>query len=303
MNPIPKQNWLVLSRDEIVGLAKQYLHSFREYKANGKEHEIHLDTISLKELYEEGKLSFLFLGKVGGYSGGQDFTDILIEKLADVAHYQKCLWFSSGPNIAKYHRNRDTFRKTFGDKRKIYVLFAPVTTKYQASEHEYYSYLDNSRDLRLFDSGPRDSSERKALIIRKFFLVAEQFDKNKFYQLYYDAISLDDHHYTLPSPLEKCFHNTLLEAWSNDAVLNNCSVQERLGFLTEDAHQESRRQRLEEWKQTRCETVFPQFHVNTEGRAQYILAEVEDYIELDKCDANDNGIDLIAYKKSHPYYR
>ena len=129
MNPIPKQNWLVLSRDEIVGLAKQYLHSFREDKANGKEHEIHLDTISLKELYEEGKLSFLFLGKVGGYSGGQDFTDILIEKLADVAHYQKCLWFSSGPNIAKYHRNRDTFRKTFGDKRKIYVLFAPVTTK------------------------------------------------------------------------------------------------------------------------------------------------------------------------------
>ena len=60
---------------------------------------------------------------------------------------------------------------------------------------------------------------------------------------------------------------------------------------------------MEEWKQTRCETVFPQFHVNTEGRAQYILAEVEDYIELDKCDANDNGIDLIAYKKSHPYYR
>lgn len=172
------------------------------------EEQIEFQRISIKDLYEKGKLDHIIVGKMGDYIGednkAQSFTDIIVEKLACIADHKKCLWAANLPNIAKINNFIDKYG--FGDEKRVYAIFALTSSKYK-SKFKLKKYIH--KDTGLFDTAP-ERKRAKALIIDKFMSVKEDFDFSKFVQNYY-------------------YHSKPREDWQSQRILMN----EEIGSFTQ----------------------------------------------------------------------
>lgn len=243
--------------------------------------KITFEKVSIKKLYEEGKLNHIILGKMGDYIGStfdqandhvQSFTDIIIEKLACISDFGKCLWTTRASNIDEIN----SFINEYGfgmEGKKIYALFALTSSKYNSkmkTEAIYYH-----KDTGLKDTVPISTlpgKRTKALIIDKLMPVNEDFDFNEFTKRYYYHSSPkykkinEKDKYIRNSDLCSCTRLPATIATKKDVILSSNTLQKKLYI-----------DKLDSDEMTDFKNSIPDSQItfdDTENSTYYILAEV-----------------------------
>lgn len=281
-----KQDWLGMSNEKIVAAAKEKVKELlfqRVPTSTGiAEQDICVDqmekkppqlkTISLRKLIEDEELNYLIVGKMGDYVGegsSQTFEDIMIEKLAEIACEGKCLWAAAGPTIQEAKRFREAHG--FGKEKKLYALFSMTTSQYKNdSPSKTYCWTDADGKVYKDTAPAKKSGEFKALVIKQFWTVEEDFLVDDFYDQYYryEVKYKGNQEYLLNSDVKNCSRQMQCVV-SKKEILSNSKLQEELkltGAL------------LEEFIQTKScgELTFRE----GEHPVFYILAEVVDYVTV-----------------------
>ncbi|MBQ6696278.1 MAG: GIY-YIG nuclease family protein [Lachnospiraceae bacterium] len=284
-----KQDWLGMSNEKIVAAAREKVDELifqREAASTGiteqameqsiSTHQMErlpkLDPISLQGLMKSGELNYLIVGKMGDYVGegsSQTFEEIMIEKLAEIACEGKCLWAAAGPTIQEAKRFREMYG--FGQEKKLYALFSMTTSQYK-NDNPSKTYCWTDADGKVYkDTAPaKKSGEFKALVIKQFWTVEEDFLVDDFYDQYYryEVKYNGNQEYLLNSDVKNCSRQMQCVV-SKKEILSNPKLQEELkltGAL------------LEEFIQTKScgELTFRE----GEHPVFYILAEVVDYVTV-----------------------
>ena len=290
------QDWVGIPKEELEKDANNFIKELSD--ATTKKcmlPRIKVDQVRVKDFYENNKLDFMLIGKMGDYVNineqNQTFTDILTEKIADIGYYGKCLWATSGPNPNSFR----FYRKKFDNQEKsIYALFSLTVSEYKEEKQGYYSWDDSISNSKLFCTAPKGRKHFKALVIKKLMLVEEDFLKQDFNDLFYQAEVVANDRRTkrleLPKSLNEVPRATLLKAFSKKVIWKRKDVQELLGLEGE---------LFERFKLENPIIEFPESSDESHLSTYYILAEVEDYVDIKECSELDEVEDL--YKKFHPY--
>ena len=168
---------------DIVGKYKKDIISgaYKKTKKNSGK-QIEFEQVSVKDLYENGKLDHIIIGKMGDYIGkdkSQSLTDIIEEKLACISDNKKCLWATNSSGVDEI--NNFIHKYGFGEEKRVYAIFGLTSTQYK-SKYKLQKYIH--KETGLFDTAPENKGV-KALIIDKIMSVKEDFDFRKFIQNYY----------------------------------------------------------------------------------------------------------------------
>ena len=141
---------------------------------------------SLKELYDNNELDFLMFGIAGDYVGDkspQTIESILNEKTDYIKKHKKCLWVTSGPSLDVFNNYLSLFKSKYGDNKILYVLFKLTAHKYNSKNNEksYIMYEDQN----IYECTSPKKRTVKALVIKKFYNVEEDFNFEQFQNYYY----------------------------------------------------------------------------------------------------------------------
>ena len=275
-----RQDWISKSNSEIIEEVRQRVRKDGEPKLK-KEPE--LGSISLRELYENGKLDHLMLGVVGDYVGTQTITDILIEKMADISLYGKCLWVGGGPGVGEFKAFKE--KHGFGEEKKLYILFHFTLNKFKSSAQDQTreakcSWEDKDGTVLSATAPSKVNSKNtptyKALLIDKIWTVEEDFPIYRLLNYYYryakpayyksegkNKLNNDLSHY------DRQMKNTV----SRKAILNSEELQRELQIEGE---------LLEEFKAKAAGQTYSSFiPCNEDGHpVRYVLMEVLDYVKI-----------------------
>ena len=241
--------------------------------------EITFEKVSIKKLYEQGKLNHIILGKMGDYIGStfnqpndhvQSFTDIIIEKLACISDFGKCLWTATSSPIDEIN----TFIHNYGfgkEEKKVYALFALTSSKYDSQKKLEAIY--HHKNTGLEDTVPvatLPGNRTKALIINKLMPVSEDFDFNEFSKMYYrhsaPGFRSQQQKYEKNSELCSCTRLPATIVTRKDIILSTDSLQKELFIDRFDSNE------MDNFKNSipRSKIIFD----DTEPATYYILAEV-----------------------------
>ena len=295
------QDWIGVSQNEIKSRVVGLLNDLNGNKSIN-ENQISINEVSLKKLYDNNELDFMLLGKMGDYVGRDDqtdiqtFTDILVEKIADINYYGKCLWATSGPNIQEFNKYRNILNK----EKKVYVLFYLTFSEYKSkSKTKGYYYWNECENNKLYCVAPKGKKKFKALVIKDIMLVKELFLIEYLKVIYTKAILKSTDYRNgevkkmLPSSLKEDLQNSLLNVFSNKCICNNEEVQSEL--IWENL--------LDEFKSENNNFEFPTFTESNGSTYYYVLAEVEKYVEIQECDetSNKTSEEEKVYRYNHPH--
>ncbi|MEG2439762.1 MAG: GIY-YIG nuclease family protein [Lachnospiraceae bacterium] len=248
--------------------------------------ELALKPISIKELFDNHEIDCLLFGKAGDYIGDgkpQTICDILREKVNELKcikdkKMKKCLWATSGPTIDEFSKFHSFYKKKYGEKKKLYVLFKLTINSYNRGEEIKKSYFCEMAGMKYYVTAP-EAKTIKALLIKEFYIVRENFEFDQLAKMYYryskPAYKTNEKKYVLNSD---CLSRmTLYPAVSKALILNalNEDVRDELGF-SQNPYLLEEFELKNDMKQI---TKFPKCD-KEEHPAYYILAEVEDYVSL-----------------------
>lgn len=233
---------------------------------------------SLKELYDNNELDFLMFGIAGDYVGDkspQTIESILNEKTDYIKKHKKCLWVTSGPSLDVFNNYLSLFKSKYGDNKILYVLFKLTAHKYNSKNNEksYIMYEDQN----IYECTSPKKRTVKALVIKKFYNVEEDFNFEQFQNYYYK--------YNMPRKLKL---SNKYELYSQNpgsttlypAILMTSIENQANKDIRDSLHFTENPYLLEEIKKRMPSTSdFPPCNEN-EHPTYYILAEVENYVSL-----------------------
>jgi hypothetical protein len=160
----------------------------------------------------------------------------------------------------------------------MYVLFKLTINPYNNSKSESKKYFWENNGIKYYDTAP-EANTVKALVIKNFYVVEENFQFEQLAKMYYryssPAYYSSTKRYILNS--DSLSRSTLYPAVSNSSILDNSNneLRNNLGFSKHPYL-------LDEFKK-RCAmyngSVFPTCSED-EHPFYYILAEVENYVTL-----------------------
>ena len=257
-----------INQDIIGKYEKDIILDAYAKRVKNSEEQIEFERISIKDLYETGKLDHIIIGKMGDYIGednkSQCFTDIIAEKLACISDNKKCLWSTQSSNIDEINDFIDKYG--FGDDKKVYAIFGLTSSQYK-SKYKLKKYIH--KETGLFDTAP-EKKRFKALIIDKFMSVNEDFDFNEFVKnYYYHSIPRIDgqSHRILMNEEIGSFSQMPAKIVSRKAtILNNDELQKELRINEFDT------QEMDKFKNSipNEKVIFS----NANGASYFIIAEV-----------------------------
>lgn len=257
-----------INQDIIGKYEKDIILEARTKQVKNSEEQIKFERISIRDLYENGKLDHIIIGKMGDYIGednkAQSFTDIMEEKLACISDNKKCLWSANLPNIDNINDFIDKYG--FGDEKRVYAIFALTSSKYK-SKSKLKKYIH--KETGLLDTAP-EKKRFKALIIDKFMSVNEDFDFSKFIQNYYyhSKPRIDGQSQRILMNEEICSFSQMPAkiVSKKEVIINNDELQKELEINKFDV------QEMDKFKNSipNEEVVFS----NANGASYFIIAEV-----------------------------
>lgn len=261
--------------------------------------ELGIKTRSIKEMFENHEIDFLMFGKAGDYIG-KNRPDTISETLkkkieelnkADNEENRRCLWATSGPEISSFKRWLSLYNNEYGGDKKVYVLFKLTVNKFDQNDEKkekvLYAFYKGKK---YEDTAPcKDNTyKKKALVIKNFYAIKEDFRFEDLQDLYYKFDKARQYGSTKRYILNKNYFPqlSLYPAVLNSMILDdkNTRLRKELGFL--DAPyllDELRRER----KISKSSFDFPECNKD-DHPIYYLLAEVEDFIEISSEDPNSN---------------
>lgn len=276
------QDWLGKSEDDILKIAQDKIDKLTPQNGvciNFKKPV--LESISIKDLYENNELDYIMTGVMGDYFGDetvQPFAKILGEKIGDISYYGgKCLWAASGPSLNTFKELKELSHQK---AKKIYALFSLTLHKYDKTKDKdfsKYKWADESGKI-YFDTAPkRKTKSFKGLVITRFWTVKEEFPIDDFYDLYYRLErKYSNNQPILAKDVSQCTRG-LQAIVSKKEILSNKNLQKALlldGKLMDEFKKEKLSKTEEEYS-----SFLP---CNAENHpVLYILAEVSDYVLMD----------------------
>lgn len=255
--------------------------------------ELGLKSKSIRQLFENNEIDCLMFGKAGDYIGDgkhQTISDILSGKVNELKCIEnemmkKCLWVTSGPTMQDFSKFYTFYKEKYGENKKLYVLFKLTINPYNRSDETDECYFWEKDGMKYYATSPKAKTV-KALVIKNFYVVEEDFEFEQFAKMYYryskPAYNSSEKKYVLNS--DNLSRMTLYPAVSKALILDktNEDVRNALGF-SEHPYL------LEEFESKNDIEQMSKFPICNEEEhpAYYILAEVEDYVILQ---ARDNSI-------------
>lgn len=247
-----------------------------------------LKTKSIKQLFENAEINFLLFGKAGDYIGDkmpQTIYEILKEKVNDLKHNEyevtkRCLWATSGPKLDDFLEFQSLYKKKYGEKKKLYVLFKLTINAYsQSKERSHYFWKKDG--VKYTDTAPIAKTV-KALVLNNFYVVKEDFEFEQLQKMYYrysprPTYDKRENKYVLNS--DNTARQTLYPAILKTLILDktNEDIRVALGFSEDCSYL------MKELKDNLSDQKIDFYTCNEEEQPfYYILAEVEDYVKLQK---------------------
>lgn len=255
-----------------------------------------IQTKSLRQMYKNRELDWMMFGTIGEYIGDeqpQKIYEILQEKTQELTTIEseplkRCLWVTAGPKIENFRKFYTLFREKNRDNQKLYILFKITKNPYSRRYDQKGIYYKTIDGMKYTDTAPRNKKTVKALVLRKFFLVDENFDYEQLEDMYYyfersayDTSTGKGRLNDIPQRL------TVYPAILNTLILNRNKetddIRNALGFcdypdLLNELQARQAVLKLEN-NNTEQRLEFPKCTENKQA-AYYILAEVEDYVQL-----------------------
>lgn len=257
-----------INQDIIGKYEKDIILDARAKRCKNSKEQIEFERKSIKDLYENGKLDHIIIGKMGDYieedNKTESFTDIIIKKLAKISDNKKCLWSTQSSSIDKINDFIDKYG--FGEEKKVYAIFALTSAKYK-SKYKSEEYIHKETGLSC--TAP-EKKRVKALIINKLMSVNEDFDFEKFVQnYYYHSTSRRDgqsHRFLMNKEIASCSRMFAKIASRKTTILNSDELQKELGINKFDS------QEMNKFKNSIAneEVIFS----NANGASYFIIAEV-----------------------------
>lgn len=248
--------------------------------------ELGLKTKSIKQMFENSELDFLLFAKAGDYIGDekpQTISEILREKVCDLNRSEfkstkRCLWATSGPRIGEFSEFYSLYKKKYGEQKKLYVLFKLTINAYSTSKEQKRYFW--KKDGAVYTDTAPSSNTVKALVLNNFYVIEEDFEFEQFTKMYYryarPAYHSTENKYMLNS--DNTARQTLYPAVSKALIMDkvNEDIREALGFSGANSYL------LDELQEKNCIEHMKKFpDCNKEEHPFYfILAEVEDYVQL-----------------------
>ena len=278
------QDWLGKSEDEILKIADKRIDYLT--KKNGESRNLQkpvLESISIKELYENNNFDYTRSRVMGDYFGDErekSFADILGEKIGDIAYYGgKCLWAAAGPSLLTFKELKDL---NCQKGKKIYALFSLTLHEYNKTKDnnvKTYKWTDANGNV-YFDTAPERSTKSfKGLVITRFWTVKEDFPIDDFYDLYYrlERKQRSTGQRILANDVSQCTRS-MQAVVSKKEILNDKDLQETLA-LDDKLIDQFKKEKL-----SKTEEEYSSFLPCTDEPhpVLYILAEVSDYVLMDE---------------------
>lgn len=248
--------------------------------------ELKLQKKSLVEMYKNHEIDFLLFGKAGDYIGDgspQTISAILREKVSELNNIsdnekRRCLWASSGPHMDNSKKYFALYKK-YKPNNKMYVLFKLTVNPYDKSKEKAVSFYWEKDGTKYFDTAPdRKTKKAKALVIKNFYIVQEDFDFKTLEKNYFKCdLKTIKNNKLIYNPREwRRSRYTLTPTILQEYLLSpeNKELRREMEVLENEAA-------WEELKETEPQSKFPECDSANE-MAYYILAEVEDYVEIKK---------------------
>lgn len=252
--------------------------------------ELGIQSRSLKQMFENHEIDFLLFGKAGDYIGA-DKPDTICETLrkkidelnsAENERTRRCLWETSGPDPDIFSRWLSLYHRIYGEDKKVYVLFEFTINRYkQGSDKKETTFCWECDGVRYKDTVPSNKKNAKALVIKNFYAVEEDFNFGDLQDVYYRfdtaALHTSMQKYKLNS--NNLSRLTLYASVLNSLIVDaeNEEIRQELGFS--DAPY-----LLEEFMKSRNisgqSEFFPTCDENHDHPVYYLLAEVENYVPL-----------------------
>ena len=260
--------------------------------------KLKLQSKSIEKMLKNNEIPFLILGKAGEYISDaelpQPFTEILEEKVNQLnskkdIENRRCLWATSGPDLDDFSKYLQLYRNIYGSDKKLFALFKLTLSQHKNDSIERQYYWEKNNQV-YFAKAP-DKKTFKALVIRRFYVVREDFDFEKFTKMYYRfssaAYLVKEKKYRLNNDI--CNRSTLSIGVLKDVILseNNKELAEMLGFVKAPYLFDELKGKSEINPISRIS-----FNSNEEHPAYYLLAEVEDFVKISKCDKKELIEDL-----------
>ncbi|MCD8076542.1 MAG: hypothetical protein LUF27_16215, partial [Lachnospiraceae bacterium] len=227
--------------------------------------------ISIRELYQNDIINYMLVGSMGDYVEKQDFSTILIEKMAYIANHGMCLWASAGPSLKAFEEfkkfSNDNNRTEFEeDEKRIYALLSLTTSPYTSDL--VMKYTSEYCGKKLEATGPvKNSGKYKGLVIKKFYQVEEDFSIEDFYDLYYRFENVNSYDGKFSSDVKKVRSQLQMVVSKKEILRENhgSDVQKRLGIMDDERLQKFREEKVQN------DIVAPKFLLNNDNDSHPII--------------------------------
>lgn len=237
--------------------------------------ELKLESRSLRDMYNEGKLDHLFIGRMGEYVGNnkhQKIEDIIIEKLEAIKDDGKCLWAGNGSNLDYYKDFINNFPEA---KENLYALFSFTINKHDEDKMRIpcYGVYEGKKYWGTVPETTHKGSY-KGLILENFWIVKEKFDMNTFCNCYCScerATRFEDKYWKLPginNSRQMQFSVSKRKIESSREIQKYLRVDDRiLKELNTNQYEEKLCREFDASE-------------NEEHYSMYVLAEISDYVQI-----------------------
>lgn len=245
---------------------------------------------SIEQMLKNKEIDYLIFGKAGDYIGkngmAQTLTSILDEKVNELKGIEnienkRCLWATSGPTLNDFSDYISLYKESYGNDKKLFVLFKLTVNSYNQNNKVEQKYFWEKDGEKYLDTAPARKNV-KALVLKNFYIIKDDFVFESFAKMYYRFSSAGyrsaDKKYELNSDILN--RQTLYLAVKKSLILDeeNEKLRNTLGFLKAPYLLDELR---EKYEAEEANNII--FTSDEEHPAYYLLAEVEDYVKLQRC--------------------
>lgn len=244
--------------------------------------KLKLETKSISKMFDNDEIEYLMFGKAGDYIGNnspQTISDILEGKVEEIRNNHRCLWVTSGPSIDYFNEFSEYYKNNYADK-KLYILFKLTAYPYSNADEEAHEYYWEKDGVKYICTSPEKKTV-KALVLKNFYFVEEDFNFKELQKRYYKFYRPALRNGTTPilnneiDPREVVTQAVSLSHLFNES---NKKVRDALQ-LSPSLLQELKQRSIIDLKK------FPKCN-NDEHPIYYLLAEVEDYVNVSSKKSN-----------------